>query len=54
MAVIVDAKDERACQFYQRYGFLRFSDDERRLFLPMRRITPLLDDSANMNLEGDT
>lgn len=46
MAVVVDAKDERACRFYERYGFLRFSDDDQRLFLPMRRIALLLEDSA--------
>jgi ribosomal protein S18 acetylase RimI-like enzyme len=35
MAVIVDAKDDRARAFYERYGFLRFEDDPYRLFLPM-------------------
>ncbi len=46
MAVIVEAKNERACKFYERYGFLRFFDDERRLFLPMQRIKRLLSESA--------
>ena len=33
-AVIVDAKDDMAVAFYERYGFQRFGDLERRLFLP--------------------
>jgi GNAT superfamily N-acetyltransferase len=35
MAVIVDAKDDQARGFYERYGFQRFADDPYRLFLPM-------------------
>ncbi|MGH2617961.1 MAG: GNAT family N-acetyltransferase [Thermomicrobiales bacterium] len=35
MAVIVDAKDDRAREFYERYGFRRLADDPYRLFLPM-------------------
>jgi ribosomal protein S18 acetylase RimI-like enzyme len=35
MAVIVDAKDDPARGFYERYGFRRFADDPYRLFLPM-------------------
>ena len=35
MAVIVDAKDDQARGFYERYEFQRFADDPYRLFLPM-------------------
>lgn len=34
-AVVVDAKDDRAVSFYERYGFLRFNSLERKLFLPI-------------------
>jgi ribosomal protein S18 acetylase RimI-like enzyme len=34
-AVIVDAKDEEAAEFYKRYGFIRFPNRSNRLFLPM-------------------
>ncbi len=35
VAVVVDAKDDNAMSFYERYGFIRFMDHPRRLFLPM-------------------
>jgi GNAT superfamily N-acetyltransferase len=38
MAVIVDAKDDAARAFYERYGFQRLVDHEDRLFLPMAAI----------------
>jgi GNAT superfamily N-acetyltransferase len=38
MAVLVDAKDERARRFYERYSFLRLLDDERRQVMPMKSI----------------
>lgn len=34
-AVVVDAKDERAAEFYGKYGFRALTADGRRLFLPM-------------------
>ncbi len=37
-AVIVDAINENASVFYQRYGFSPFPDTPRKLFLPMKRI----------------
>jgi predicted GNAT family N-acyltransferase len=40
-AVIVDAK-HGAESFYLKYGFLRFSEQENRLFLPMKTIQALL------------
>ena len=41
MAVVVDAKDDAARTFYERYGFRRFVDDEYRLFLPMATIVQM-------------
>jgi len=46
MAVVVDAKDDAARSFYERYGFTRFLDHEYRLFLPMATI-------AQLELDGD-
>lgn len=40
-AVEVDAIDDSARQFYQRYGFLSLNDDPRHLFLPMSDIRQL-------------
>lgn len=40
-AVTVDAKDERARQFYVHFGFASFPDTERRLYLPMKTIAEL-------------
>jgi GNAT superfamily N-acetyltransferase len=37
-AVIVDAKDGDARRFYERYDFRAFSEQSRRLYLPMRLI----------------
>ena len=34
-AVIVDAKDEQAAEFYKHYGFVPFPSKPNRLFLPM-------------------
>lgn len=42
MAVVVDAKGDAARSFYERYGFQRFTDDEHRLFIPMRTIEALM------------
>lgn len=41
MAVVVDAKDDAARSFYERFGFIRFADHEYRLFLPMATIAQL-------------
>jgi GNAT superfamily N-acetyltransferase len=40
-AVLVDAKDDAARRFYERYGFERLPDQPRRLFLPMRTVAAL-------------
>jgi len=34
-AIVVDAKNERARAFYERYGFRAFATGPRRLFLPL-------------------
>jgi GNAT superfamily N-acetyltransferase len=41
-AMIVDARDEAAAAFYRRYGFIPFSGQARRLFLPMTTIRKLV------------
>ena len=41
VAVVVDAKDSRAVEFYTRYEFIPFDDLPIRLFLPMRVIEQL-------------
>ena len=38
VAVIVDAKDETAARFYERYGFRRFADPPLRLYIMMATI----------------
>ena len=40
-AVIVDAKNDRARAFYQRYGFRAFTAAPRRLLLPLRTFQKL-------------
>jgi len=36
--VLVDAKDDQACQFYERYGFLRFKHQEYKPFITMKTV----------------
>lgn len=43
MAVIVDAKDERAESFYRHFGFLPFQQTPLRLFLPMAQVAKLFE-----------
>jgi GNAT superfamily N-acetyltransferase len=42
MAVIVDAKDERAASFYRHFDFLPLQQTPLRFFLPMTQIAKLL------------
>ncbi len=42
--VVVRAVDARAVAFYERYGFVPFLSDARRLFLPMATIIDLIGD----------
>jgi predicted GNAT family N-acyltransferase len=46
LAVVVDAKDEKARTFYRTYGFINLPDHPNRLFLPMRTIEQLFSDIA--------
>ena len=41
-AVVVDALNDQAATFYQRYGFLPFADVAHRLYLPMATVKTLL------------
>lgn len=41
LAVIVDAKDDHARQFYIDQGFIPFPDTRNRLFLPMKTVEKL-------------
>lgn len=41
-AVAVDAKDERATRFYERLGFIRLPESERRLFFPTSAVERLI------------
>jgi GNAT superfamily N-acetyltransferase len=41
MCVVVDAINDQALAFYERYGFIRLADLNRRLFLPMKTIEKL-------------
>lgn len=37
-AVVVDALNEKAQGFYQKYGFAETADDPMRLYLPIKKI----------------
>lgn len=37
-AIVTDAKDEKAKNFYKKYGFIELPDHPSRLFLPMKTI----------------
>ena len=41
IAVVVDAIDENARRFYQRYGFIDVPDCPNRLFIPMQSVAEL-------------
>jgi ribosomal protein S18 acetylase RimI-like enzyme len=41
-AIVVDAIDDRACQFYERYEFQRLNDSPNSLFLSMKKVLSLL------------
>lgn len=41
VAVIVDAKDEVAVDFYKHFGFISFPENNHRLFLPLSTIKPI-------------
>lgn len=41
VAVIVDAKDERAAKFYKHFGFIELPENNHRLFLPLSTVKQL-------------
>ncbi|OOF79677.1 GNAT family N-acetyltransferase [Rodentibacter ratti] len=41
-ALIVDAKDERAVNFYLKFGFIPFQNESNRLFFPLEKVGDLL------------
>lgn len=41
VAVIVDAKDEKAATFYEHFGFIKLPENTHRLFLPISTIQKL-------------
>lgn len=41
-AVVVDALNDHAAEFYRRYGFLPFADDAHHLYVPMATVKTLL------------
>lgn len=45
-AVIVEAKDEEAAEFYKRFGFIPFPTRQNRLFLPMNTIRKMFTGKA--------
>src|SRR5437763_3321422 len=38
-AIVTDAKNQKAMEFYKKYGFIELPKVERRLFLPMETIS---------------
>jgi len=42
--VVVDAKDENAASFYEHMGFIRFKENQLRLYLPMKTIERLFNE----------
>ena len=41
-ALIVDIKDDAIASFYQKFGFHRFGDNKRRMFLPLVTVRKLI------------
>ena len=41
-AVIIDAKDEKAANFYKRFGFIPFPNIPNRSFLPMKSMQKMI------------
>ena len=46
LAVIVEALDERALSFYIKYGFKQFSQEPMKLYLPMKSVEELCQNSG--------
>ncbi len=54
LAVVVDAKDQKARAFYEAYGFIDVPDHPSRLFIPMQTIAELFREAAYENREEET
>lgn len=48
-AMAVDAKDERACSFYQKFGFKRLLNDDRHLFVMRQELEQYFPDILPQN-----
>ncbi len=44
LAIVVEAENDSARAFYEHYGFLRFVDDEYRLYLPVMTVDQIRSD----------
>jgi len=53
LAVVVDAKDEKARAFYRAYGFIDLPDHPNRLFIPMQTVEQLFHEVATEGTETD-
>lgn len=42
VALLVEAIDERAAEFYQKFGFMNFQSSRQRLYLPMKTIEKII------------
>jgi GNAT superfamily N-acetyltransferase len=47
MAVVVDAKNDRARALYEKHGFVPFADAPNRLYLPMATIANAIEESES-------
>jgi len=55
LAVLVDAKDDAARDFYSKFGFLSFPEAVNRLFIPMKTVAdslPSPSTSASAEMAG--
>jgi ribosomal protein S18 acetylase RimI-like enzyme len=42
--LVVDAKDQRAAAFYEKFGFVRIEKDGLQLFMPIQDCVSLMDE----------
>jgi len=45
--LVVDAKDQRAAGFYEKYGFARIEDDGLQLYLPIQDCISIMDEGVD-------
>ena len=43
LAVVVEAENAKAIEFYRPYGFIQFPEHEDKLFLPMQTVRAMFD-----------